>query len=113
MPVLRGGTIPPRPLFWHYPHYHPGSATPYSAVLDGDWRLVEFFEDDHAELFRLRDDPAEEHDLAAAQPEKTAELRAKLRTWREKVGAQLPTPNPDYDPVKDAEKPKKKKAPEQ
>jgi arylsulfatase A-like enzyme len=112
-PILRGGTIPPRPIFWHYPHYHPGGATPYSAVLDGDWRLVEFFEDDHAELFRLRDDPAEEHDLAAAQPEKTAELRSKLRAWREKVGAQLPTPNPDYDLIKDAAKPKKAKAPEQ
>ncbi len=25
-PVLRGGEIPTRPLFWHYPHYHPGGA---------------------------------------------------------------------------------------
>ncbi len=101
VPLLRGGSLPPRPIFWHYPHYHPGGATPYSAVLDDGWRLVEFFEDDHAELYHLSDDPVEAHDLAAAQPQKTAELRARLRAWRESVGAQLPTPNPNYDPAKD------------
>jgi arylsulfatase A-like enzyme len=112
-PLLRGRALPPRPIFWHYPHYHPGGATPYSAVLDEGWRLVEFFEDDRAELYALGDDPMEQHDLAALQPQKTAELRAKLQAWRESVGAQLPTPNPDYDPAKDAQPPKRKKAPEQ
>ena len=112
LPMLRGGEIAPRPLFWHYPHYHPGGATPYSAVLDDGWRLVEFFEDDHAELYHLTDDPEEKKDLAAAQPQKTAELRARLKAWREAVGAQLPTPNPNYDPAKDAA-PGKKAKPEQ
>ena len=32
-------------LFWHYPHYHGGGATPYGAIRAGDWRLVEFYED--------------------------------------------------------------------
>lgn len=86
------------PLFWHYPHYHPGGATPYSAIRDGDWRLVHFFEDDRVELYNLRDDPEETHDLAATQPQKAAELKAKLADWRAAVRAQLPTPNPDYDP---------------
>jgi arylsulfatase A-like enzyme len=109
-PLLRGGTVPPRPLFWHYPHYHPGGATPYSAVLADGWRLVEFFEDNRAELYRLSDDPMEANDLAAAQPQKTAELRAHLKAWRESVGAQLPTPNPDYDPAKDEPRKKNNKA---
>jgi arylsulfatase A-like enzyme len=113
VPVLRGGEIPARPLFWHYPHYHPGGATPYSAVLEDNWRLVEFFEDNHVELFHLSDDPEEKHDLAATQPEKAAELKARLKAWRESMGAQLPTPNPDYDPAHPNEVPKKKPAPEQ
>lgn len=112
-PILRGGEIAPRPLFWHYPHYHPGGATPYSAVLDDNWRLVEFFEDNHVELYHLSDDPLEAHDLAAAQPAKAGELKAKLHAWRESMGAQLPTPNPDYDPGAPLEAPKKKAAPEQ
>src|SRR5258708_28313617 len=79
VPVLRGGEIPSRPLFWHYPHYHPGGATPYSAVLENDWRLIEFFEDNRVELYHLSDDAEEAHDLAASQPRKAGELQARLR----------------------------------
>ncbi len=102
LPLLRGETIPPRPVYWHYPHYHPGGATPYSAVRDGDWRLVHFYEDDRAELYDLRDDPAEQTDLAEKQPERAAKLRAQLQAWREKVGAQPPLPNPNFEAGKKA-----------
>jgi arylsulfatase A len=105
VPLLRGsGEAEPRPLFWHYPHYHSEGATPHGAIRDGDWRLVEFFEDGRAELYHLRDDPAETRDLAAERPEKARELREKLRAWREKVGAQMPTPNPDYDSARSQQK---------
>lgn len=83
-------------LYWHYPHYHPGGATPYGAVRAGDMRLVEFYEDQHVELYNLRDDVGETHDLVKSQPQKAAELRQMLHAWRESVGAQMPTPNPDY-----------------
>lgn len=86
------------PLFWHYPHYHPGGATPYGAVRAGRYRLVEFYEDMRVELYDLAADPGERHDLAAADPERAAELRALLHAWRERVGAQMPAPNPRYDP---------------
>jgi len=97
-PVLRGGEIPARPLFWHYPHYHPGGATPYSAVRSGDWRLIEFFEDHHAELYNLKDDISEKTDLSAKNPEKKEELLKLLADWRTSVGAQMPSPNPNYKP---------------
>jgi arylsulfatase A-like enzyme len=112
-PLLHGGEIPARPLFWHYPHYHPGGATPYSAILDNNWRLIEFFEDNHVELYHLSDDPEEKHDLAATQPDKAAELRAKLHAWRKADDAQLPTENPNYDPANANAGPVKKPAPEQ
>jgi arylsulfatase A-like enzyme len=91
-------------IYWHYPHYHPGGATPYSAVREGDFKLIEFFEDKHVELYNLKDDIGETVDLASKLPEKAAQLRARLERWRMEVGAQLPTPNPAADPVKDAEK---------
>ncbi len=99
-----------RPLYWHYPHYHPGGATPYSAIRDGDYRLVEFFEDGKVELYNLKNDVAEKTDLASAEPKKTAELRQKLTDWRAKVRAQLPTKNPDFDAQKDGAKQNKKAA---
>lgn len=107
-PLLRGESIPPRPLYWHYPHYHPGSATPYSAIRDGDWRLVHFYEDDRVELYDLAHDPEEKMDLAAKDPERAKALKAKLDTWRQKEGAQAPVPNPAYDAEKDQQGAKKK-----
>jgi arylsulfatase A len=98
-PLLLGKGAPaPRPLYWHYPHYHPGGATPYSAILEGERRLLEFFEDGRLELYDLKADPQEKNDVAAARPEEAKALRAKLEAWRTSLAAQLPTPNPDYKP---------------
>ena len=94
VPLLRGtGELAERPLFWHYPHYHPGGATPYSAIREGDWRLVEFFEDNHLELYNLREDPLETKNVVDSEKGKATALRSKLQVWRETVGAQLPSPN--------------------
>jgi arylsulfatase A-like enzyme len=95
------GSLQREAIYWHYPHYHPGGATPYSAIRQGDFRLVEFHEDRHVELYNLKDDIGEQHDLSAQLPEKTAALRDRLHRWRESVGAQMPTPNPNHDPSAD------------
>jgi arylsulfatase A-like enzyme len=97
-------------IYWHYPHYHPGGATPYGAVRARDWKLVEFYEDDHVELYNLADDIGESRDLAGTMPEKADAMRRKLHEWRQAVGAQMPTPNPNYDPANPGPAPKKKAA---
>lgn len=84
-------------VFWHYPHYGNQGGTPSGAVRRGDWKLIEFFEDDGVELYHLDEDVSEEHDLSEQRPEIVAELRGRLRTWREEVGAELPVENPDYE----------------
>jgi arylsulfatase A-like enzyme len=86
-------------IYWHYPHYHPGGATPYGAARAGRWKLIEFYEDMHVELYDLENDVGEKSDLAAKLPEKAAELRDRLHAWRKAVGAQMPTANPDYKPA--------------
>lgn len=101
VPLLRGrGALERDAIFWHYPHYHPGGATPYGAIRRGDWRLVEFYEDDRVELYDLKNDRGETKDLAASLPEKARELRGKLAEWRVAVRAQMPVPNPNYEPSK-------------
>jgi len=98
--LLKQGTKPERTeLFWHYPHYHPGGATPYSAVRSGHLRLVHFYEDGRDELFDLSADIGENHDLAPTRPAEVKALRTRLDTWLKSVNAQLPTPNPAYDPA--------------
>ncbi|HEX3656774.1 MAG TPA: sulfatase [Pirellulales bacterium] len=101
VPVLSGKVdrLARDAIFWHYPHYHPGGATPYGAIRAGDWTLIEFFEDMHLELYNIADDIGEQQELSRARPEKARQLRDQLHAWRSAVGAQMPTPNPDYDPA--------------
>jgi hypothetical protein len=59
----------------------------------------------------VKHDIGEERDLARAEPKRVAELRDRLHAWRKEVGAQMPTPNPKYDPGKpEYNPPPKKKA---
>lgn len=89
-----------RTLFWHYPHYSNQLGKPASAVRRGDFKLIEFHEDGHAELYHLKEDVGETRDLSRSMPAKTRELRAALNQWRAEVGAKMPTANPQYDPEK-------------
>jgi arylsulfatase A-like enzyme len=50
------------------------------AIRDGDWKLLRF-PDRPAELFNLIDDPGEQNNLAAAQPERVKELFRKQFDW--------------------------------
>jgi arylsulfatase A-like enzyme len=84
--------LPERKLFWNYPHYQGSSSTPSGAVREGNWKLVERYEDDARELFDLAADPGERHDLAAAQPEVASRLAADLEEWRKSAGAIRPRP---------------------
>jgi arylsulfatase A-like enzyme len=104
VPLLREtGALTRDTLFWHYPHhqhYQLGGTTPYGAIRSGDFKLIEFFNDMHLELYDLRADISEQSDLAGTMPQKAEELRARLHAWREDLGAQMPIPNPDYNPSK-------------
>jgi arylsulfatase A-like enzyme len=99
MPVMQGKGLPSRSLYWHYPHYHPGGATPYGAVRSGDWKLIQFYESGHLELYNLASDLGEQQDLANAIPEKANALAKELSDWRTRVGAQMPVPNTNREPV--------------
>jgi arylsulfatase A len=80
-------------LYWHYPHYYP-TTTPVSAIRQGDWKLLEYFEDNHIELYNLSNDIGEQNNLAEKMPEKAGELRKRLEAWRMAVNAQMPKKKP-------------------
>ena len=97
LPVLTGEESFERgAVFWHYPHYSNQGGLPGCSVREGDWKLIEFFEDEHLELYNLREDISEEHNLSEQYPEKTKELYNQLQDWRVSVEARIPGPNLNY-----------------
>jgi arylsulfatase A-like enzyme len=102
-------------IFWHFPGYLGAGAgswrtTPAGAIRSGDWKLQEFFEDGHIELYNLRDDLGQKSNLAAAQPDKAKELHDRLVAWRQAVKAPMPTKNTEQGQPAKAKKGKKKNA---
>jgi len=101
-------------IYWHYPHYHSAGIGPCGAIRSGNYKLIEWFDEticgpaNKFELYNLKEDVGEQNNLAKQMPEKLDELRKMLSNWRDKVNAQMLTPNPNYDPQK-AKKSKKQK----
>jgi arylsulfatase A-like enzyme len=111
-PLLSGAPIPERGIFWHYPMYLEGQGMevklpdgssyswrgfPSTSMRRGDFKLIEFHEDNRAVLFNLKDDPGEQRDLSSSMPDVFAKLRAELDTWQAETKAPIPaTPNPEY-----------------
>jgi arylsulfatase A-like enzyme len=95
-PLFKNESLKREALYWHYPHYHLGK--PSGAIRAGDWKMIEFYENDRRELFDLKKDPGEGRNLSADRPELVKELAEKLAAWRTNVGAKMMKPNPIYTP---------------
>ena len=67
----------------------------------GNYKLILFFEDNHVELYNLAADIGEKRDLAQVEPNRAAEMRARLEAWLQSTRAQLPERNPNYDPTRE------------
>jgi arylsulfatase A-like enzyme len=81
-------------IYWHFPHYsNHGMQSPGGAVRSGDYKLIEYFENGTVQLFNLRNDLGEQHDLAREEPQTAERLRAMLRQWRTSVSAEMMEPN--------------------
>ncbi len=92
-PLLRGEKGFDRgAMFWHYPHYGNQGGSPGAAIRVGDWKLVEFFEDNRVELYNVREDIGEKNDRAAEKPDLVRELRKRLDAWQQETGARFPAP---------------------
>jgi arylsulfatase A-like enzyme len=98
VPLLKGGTLAERPLFWHYPHYSNQGGGPCGAIRVGDLKLIEWYEDMRVELFNLKNDLEEKRDLSKTLPGPARALQQQLHDWRASVKAAMPTPNPDWVP---------------
>jgi arylsulfatase A-like enzyme len=89
-PSFSGQPLAPREaLFWE----HEGNA----AVREGDWKLVRRDADGAWELYNLKTDRTELHNLATSQPDRAKEMLAKWQAWANRVHVFPAPPYPkDY-----------------
>lgn len=91
MPLFRGKKHLSRDTFyWHYPmekpHFLGGRSA--SAIRNGDWKLIEFLDNGKVELYNLKTDLREAHDLSSEQPKRAAQLKRQLDNWKLAVKAE-------------------------
>jgi arylsulfatase A len=91
------GSAPKRRLFWHFPHYTNQGSRPGGAARDGDWMLVEYYDEPRVELYDLSRDIGEARDVAAEHPGRAGEMRAALAAWRRQIDARENPPNPELN----------------
>jgi arylsulfatase A-like enzyme len=99
LPAWRGAEQSRGPIFWHYPHYGNQGGFPSGSVRDGDWKLLENYDDGSVELYNLKTELSEQYDQSASQSDLVSRLQAQLRDWRGTVGARMPTVNPAFNPA--------------
>lgn len=98
LPILEGEQeLKREAVYWHYPHYRGKKIPPYSIIRKGDWKLIKQYEGKEFQLFNLKNDMSEEHDLAELNYQKVIELNQDLENWLKKEGAVIPVPNPNYN----------------
>ena len=88
--VMKGGTLEPRDLFWHFPHYRGADVIPYSIIRSGEYKLIHYFDAQPDELFSLVDDPRETTNLANQLPDQVSKLKTSLKAWWQETGARMP-----------------------
>ncbi len=75
--AFTGEKIDREAIYWE----HEGNR----AVRMGDWKLVAKGPDGAWELYNMRNDRTELHDLAAQQPQRVAEMKAKWEAWAKRT----------------------------
>ncbi len=84
-------TVGKRALYWHFPHHRfDVDFSMASAIRDGDWKLVQLFEQEEIYLYNLKDDLGETNNVFQANPQKGFELLEKLKKWQIRVNAEMP-----------------------
>jgi len=97
-----------RSLYYHFPAYleNGNSETtdmkfrtrPVSVVRNGDWKLIENYENHEYELYNLKDDLSENKNVKDLYPDVKNKLIDQLEQWKEKVHAPIPNKlNPKYE----------------
>ncbi|WP_161595314.1 MULTISPECIES: sulfatase [Maribacter] len=112
--LLKGkGIVREKTLFWHFPYYHPegeaynkakddigledgeiSQTRPHAALRKNSLKLILFFDTDSIELYDLKNDLGESHNLAATRPWDAELMKKELLQRLYNSNARFPRINP-------------------
>lgn len=108
LPLLKGEAFNrERAMFFHFPLYLGSGgidkvlpsysgienywrAVPLTVIIKDDWKLIYYYEYETYELYNLREDISESHDLSSINESKANELLSELHAWTKNVDAPIP-----------------------
>ncbi len=98
VPLLTGkGGLKRDAIYFHYPNYAWHTQNRLGGVIiERDFKLLNWYENDSVELYNLKVDPSEMQDISAQKPELADRLKRKLKRWLKATNANMPIPNEDY-----------------
>ena len=81
-----------RELYWHKSAERPTSTGDYvsSAIRSGNYKLIDFYEQNRIELYDLSNDISESNNIASQKPELTKEMLTKVENWRKELNVNMP-----------------------
>lgn len=107
--ALEGRPLAREAIFLHFPHYMLLNLSPPGTVVRrGNWKLIRYYADaddqqNRLELYNLKADIAEQHDVASRRPRVTAKLNALIDRYLLATSAMVPFANLDYVAAEKAE----------
>ncbi len=99
LPIIRNASpaLKRNTLYWHFPYYHPPisyeGTKPCSAIREGSYKLIYFYEGEKCELYNLENDFEEKIDLSLEMPELAKRLKSKLMKELNNANARFATEN--------------------
>ncbi|MBK1827312.1 sulfatase-like hydrolase/transferase [Haloferula rosea] len=90
-PLLEGTSFErEEPLVFHYPHWSPQGGSPYSAIRQGDWKLLYNYTNASWELYNLAEDIGETTNRISTEADRQAVLSWALANGLENLDANYP-----------------------
>ena len=86
--ALKGEDYQRKAMFWYSHTARPSSTgdTRGLAYTEGNYKVIEWFDEQTIELYDLEADKAEKNDLSSQMPEKTKELHDKALAMEKRIG---------------------------
>ena len=92
LPLLRGEAASRSgPIYFHYPNYawHQKNRLG-GAIIEGHYKLINWYDDDSVALYNLERDPGETTDLSQKEKALAARLTIQFRAWLKRLDAKMP-----------------------